>query len=59
MNYHERLTPWIVQQVSEAPERRILARFRRQTEAEAYMNAMRHRYPYNTLSVRFAAEAKA
>ncbi|MEB3358484.1 MAG: hypothetical protein VKK04_17285 [Synechococcales bacterium] len=59
MNYHERLTPWIVQQATESPDQRILARFRRRAEAEAYLNAMRHRYPYNTLSVGFAAEAKA
>ena len=59
MNYQERLSPWLVQKSSQGDEEKILGRFRRQPEAEAYLNAMRERYPYAKLSLTFATESKA
>ncbi|NET52880.1 MAG: hypothetical protein F6K09_30685 [Merismopedia sp. SIO2A8] len=58
MNYQERLTPWLVQQVSKVDGEKVLGRFRRQPEAEAYLNAMQQRYPYAKLSLTFATEPK-
>ena len=58
MNYQERLSPWLVQQISNAEGEKILGRFRRQPEAEAYLNAMRQRYPYAKLSLIFATDPK-
>lgn len=58
MNYQERLSPWLVQQVSQGDGEKVLGRFRRQPEAEAYLNAMQQRYPYARLSLIFATEPK-
>ena len=59
MNYQERLSPWLVQQTSQGDGSKVLGRFRRQPEAEAYLNAMQQRYPYAQLSLTFATEPRA
>lgn len=58
MNYQEKLTPWLVQEMSMKDGEKVLGRFRRQPEAEAYLHAMQQRHPYAKLSLAFATEAK-
>ncbi len=56
MTYQEQLSPWMVQQQLPNVENRVLARFRRRGDADAYLKLMKEMRPSLALSVIFSTE---
>lgn len=58
MTYQEKLNPWTVQQQVPNVEDRVLARFRRRGDADAYLSLMQRERPGSMLSVIFCGSRK-
>lgn len=58
MTYQEKLNPWTVQQQAPNVEDRVLARFRRRGDADAYLTLVKRERPASMLSVIFCGNQK-
>jgi hypothetical protein len=53
MSYKEQLNPWVVHQLAPDLTRSPVSRFRRRTEAEAYLKVMKQLRPKTDFSIVF------
>lgn len=53
MTYHEKLNPWCVAKLLPDMQHQIVARFRRRSDAEAHLQALRKLIPGVTFKIVF------